>query len=165
MSKSSVEALKLFQKATYFKEFIENFATGNQNEQQYSDKIAQISVRKLQESSKSLLKALRDKFEAVRKVKGKTVAYLQKTSCLKKKTFLSRLAEFAGKKQSLLTKSLHASILVSFNLFKFNCQQYLQQQKEINDMKTNLRQQREKHLMRTAIKGWKIYKSVKLNEY
>lgn len=165
MSKSSVEALKLFQKATYFKEFIENFATGNQNEQQYSDKIAQISVRKLQESSKSLLKALRDKFEAVRKVKGKTVAYLQKTSCLKKKTFLSRLAEFAGKKQSLLTKSLHASILVSFNLFKFSCQQYLQQQKEINDMKTNLRQQREKHLMRTAIKGWKIYKSVKLNEY
>lgn len=29
--KSSVEAFKLFQKAAYFKEFIENFETGNQN--------------------------------------------------------------------------------------------------------------------------------------
>lgn len=163
MLKSSVEVLKLFQKATYFKEFIENFTTGNQNEQQYSDKIAQIIQRKLQESSKSLLKTLRDKFEAIRKVKGKTDAYLQKTSCLKKKASLSRLAEFSGRRQSLLTRSLHASIIVSYNLFKFNCQQYLHQQKEINIMKTNLRQQREKHLIRTAVKGWKIYKSVKLN--
>ena len=112
-----------------------------------------------------MLKALREKFEAVEKVKGKTVTYLQKTSYLNKKDFLGRLGEFAGKKQSLLTKSIHASVVSSFSFFTFKCEQYLKQQKEINDMKTKLRQQREKHLMRTAVKGWKIYKSVKLNEY